>query len=163
MSQEDTTATADVEADEVTTDDTGGTETEAQTFDRKYVEQLRRENAAARKARQELEQRVQEFEDRDKTEQEKTAERLAAAEKRANEAEARLLRSEVAADKGVPPKLAKFLTGTSKEELEESADEILSEIAGSRRTTSFDGGPRDSETSQDGDMNARLRALVRGK
>lgn len=138
----------------------GGDDERRDQFDREYVEKLRRENAAARKARQEAEARVKEFEDRDKSDQEKAAERLQAAEQRAIEAEAKVLRTDVAAAKDVPVKLAKFLTGSTKEELEKSADELLAELNGTRRT-SFDGGARGrGQAPAAGDMDAAIRAAA---
>lgn len=77
---------------------------------------------AERDARAAAEKRLKEFEDRDKTEAEKTAERLAAAEKRADELEAKALRAEVAASKGVP---ASLLSGSTKQELEAYADQLI--------------------------------------
>ena len=67
-------------------------------------------------------QKYAEWEEANKTEAQKTADRLAAAEKRATELEAKALRSEVAAAKGVPSAL---LTGSTQEELEAAADALL--------------------------------------
>lgn len=66
--------------------------------------------------------KLAEIEEANKTEAEKTAERLAAAEKRAAELEAKALRAEVAAAKGVPFAL---LTGSTQEELEAAADALI--------------------------------------
>lgn len=82
---------------------------------------------------------------------------------RAESAETKLLRYEVAADKGVSPKLAKFLSGSTKEEIEEAADELLAEVGGGKTPTGgHDGGPRGSATAaaSSGDMNARIRAAA---
>lgn len=57
-----------------------------------------------------------------KTEAEKVAERLAAAEKRAAQLEVKALRAEVAAAKGVPVSL---LSGSTQEELEAAADALI--------------------------------------
>lgn len=57
-----------------------------------------------------------------KTEAEKAADRLAAAEKRANDAELKALRADVALAKGIP---ANLITGTTQAELEASADALL--------------------------------------
>lgn len=57
-----------------------------------------------------------------KTEAEKAAEALAAAEKRAAELELKAARAEVAAAKGVP---ADLLTGSTQAELEASADALI--------------------------------------
>lgn len=84
--------------------------------------------AALRKANKEAETlrlRLKEFEDRDKSEAEKVAERLAAAEDRASKAETDLIRMEVAAAKGLTPAQAKRLVGATREELETDADELV--------------------------------------
>lgn len=66
--------------------------------------------------------KLEEIEQANKTEAEKAAARAEAAEKRANELEAKALKAEVAASKGVP---AALLTGSTQEELEESADALI--------------------------------------
>jgi len=84
--------------------------------------------AALRKANKEAETlrlKLQEFEDRDKTEAQKLADRAEAAEKRAVELETKALRLEVASEKGLTPAQAKRLVGTTREELEADADELL--------------------------------------
>lgn len=81
-----------------------------------------KENHAAAKANEDAAKRLAEIEEANKTEVEKTAERLAAAEKRAAELEVRSIRAEVAAAKGVP---AVLLTGSTQEELEASAVALL--------------------------------------
>lgn len=62
------------------------------------------------------------LQDKDKTEAQREKDRADAAERKALELEARVLRSDVASEKGVP---AALLTGTTKEELEASADALL--------------------------------------
>lgn len=86
---------------------------------------------AERKARRDaeaqlknLQDELQAIKDRDKSDGEKLAEKLAAAEKRAADAEAQALRLEVAAEKGVKPR---WLTGTTREELEAAAEEYLAD------------------------------------
>lgn len=84
--------------------------------------------AALRKANEEAKAnrlRVKELEDRDKSETEKLSEATAAATRRADEAEARALRLEVAADKGLTPQQARRLVGDSLEDLQADADELL--------------------------------------
>lgn len=54
------------------------------------------------------------------------ADKLAELEKRANEADARALRAEVASVKGLSETQAKRLTGSTREELEADADDLLS-------------------------------------
>jgi len=62
------------------------------------------------------------LEEANKTEAQKIADKLAAAEKRAVELESKALRAEVAAAKGVPVAL---LTGSTQEELEAAADALI--------------------------------------
>ena len=69
--------------------------------------------------------KAQELEDAGKTETQRLAEAASAAEKRAAEAEAKILRLEVAGEKGLTPAQARRLVGTTKEELEADADELL--------------------------------------
>lgn len=128
---------------------------EPKVFDEDYVKGLRGEAASYRTKANELAAKLQEIEDRDKSDQQKAIERAEAAERRASEAESKVLRADVAADKGVPAKLAKFLTGSTKEDLEKSADELLSELKANGHT-SFDGGPRDGQVPA-GDMDAAIR------
>ena len=59
--------------------------------------------------------------------------RRRSAAKRAEAAEARALRHEVAAAKGLTPAQAKRLAGTTKEELEADADEILADFAPAKK------------------------------
>ncbi len=66
-----------------------------------------------------------EAEQASKTELQRAQEAAQAAEKRAQEAEARAFRAEVAEAKGVP---ASVLRGTTKEELEAHADEVLAAL-----------------------------------
>lgn len=74
--------------------------------------------------------RLAEIENANKTEAQKTAEALETAKQQAAEATAQLLRYEVAADEGVPPTLVRFLTGATREEIEESAKALMSAIPG---------------------------------
>jgi len=75
-------------------------------------------------------QRLTDIENANKTEAQKQAEALEAALQREAAATSQLLRYEVAADKGVPPGLVRFLTGTSREEIEEAATALLEAIPG---------------------------------
>lgn len=95
--------------------------------DPKPDSELDKMKAALRKANKEAEEnrrKLKEFEDRDKSESEKLAERIAAAERRAEEAEAKSLRFEVSVEKGVK---ARWLSGTTREELEAAAEEYLAD------------------------------------
>lgn len=86
---------------------------------------LARKHEARAKANVAAARRVEELENEGKSEAEKLSDRASAAEERANAAEQRALRLEVAAAKGLSPAQAKRLVGTSREELEADADELL--------------------------------------
>lgn len=82
-----------------------------------------------KKRADELAAKLREIEDRDKSETQRAQAAAAEAAKRAEAAESRLVRLEVAADKGLTPGQAKRLVGTTREELEADADEILAEFS----------------------------------
>jgi hypothetical protein len=90
------------------------------------------ENANLRKRLQELEplaKKAKDLEDAGKSEAERLTERATTAEERATTAEQKLLRLEVAIDKGLTPAQARRLVGATKEELEEDADDLLASFA----------------------------------
>jgi hypothetical protein len=89
---------------------------------------LSRKNEAQAKSNADAARRLTEIEEAQKTAEQKAAERLAAAEARASEMEARALRAEVVAEKQVPANLAKFVTGSNREELAAAADDLLAAI-----------------------------------
>jgi hypothetical protein len=106
-----------------------------------------RKNEQQAKANADAAKRLAEIEEAQKTAEQKAAERLAAAEQRASEMEARALRAEVVAEKAVPANLAKFVTGSTREELEAAADELLAAVPAARTGPRPDPsqGPRGSE------------------
>ena len=125
MSEDITADAGDTTTESVATDEKPFTAPQSQDDLNKIIEtRLARERAKfadydeLRKAAEKLSA----IEAANKSEAEKTAERLAAAEKRASELEAQALRAEVANEKGVP---AKLLSGASREELEAAADELI--------------------------------------
>lgn len=73
--------------------------------------------------------RLDELEAADKSEADKLRDQLAEAQRTAQEAELRAMRSEVAASKGLTAAQAKRLQGSSPEELEADADELLTSFA----------------------------------
>lgn len=81
-----------------------------------------KEWAAKAKENEGAAQRLKELEEANKSEAEKATARAEAAEKRAVEAEAKALRADIAIEKNVP---AALLSGTSREELEASADALI--------------------------------------
>lgn len=118
--------------------------------------------------------KLKEIEDKDKSDSEKLAERVAAAEKRADEAEVRVLRAEVAVAKGLKPELHEFLTGTTREELEARADKLVLATAGqapkpdeqkpnvSRRPNPALSGGGDPTTEPEETDPVKLASAIRG-
>src|ERR1044072_1025931 len=135
-----------------------------QTFDAEYVKRLRAEGASYRARAKGAEGKVRTFEDRDKTEQQRLEERAATAEGRATAAETKLMRFEIALDKGIPSRLINRLQGSTREELEQDADNLLQEFGlgeGGQTPTrpDFGAGVRSSGGNGEdaGDMNAIIR------
>jgi len=80
------------------------------------------------KALIEAERCLKEAEDADKTELQKATDRITTAEKLAADAGARATRYEVAAELGIHAKHLKYLTGSTREEIEESGKGILDDF-----------------------------------
>lgn len=102
--------------------------------------------------------KLAQLEDADKTEAQKAADALAAAQQRVKELEGSQLASTVAAAKGVP---ASLITGSTKEELERSADELLAwrgEKAASKPVVRKVG----ESPTKTNDKNGPMRDFVRG-
>jgi len=162
MADETTTSTEDettTAADEETTTDA---ELLAGAKNQDAVKNaLKSEREAAKTARKEAEQlaaKVKEYEDKDKSDQQKLEEAAKVAESKASEATLKALRYEVAAEKELPLKWAARLSGNTKEELLADATELAKELkTGSR--TSMDGGARQpAPTSAGMDTLIRERA-----
>jgi hypothetical protein len=116
---------------------------EPRTYSEAYVKQLRREASSYRTKLTSMEGRLRELEDRDKSEQDKLAERVTAAEARAVEAETRLLRLDVAREHGLDLDAAAFLTGSTREEVELRAEELAKLLKDKAKPSAgFDGGAR---------------------
>lgn len=107
---------------------------------RREAEKQRKDLEARLKELEPLAAKAKQLEDSKKTETEKLGEKLTAAEKRAVEAEQRALRLEVASAKGLTQAQAKRLVGTTKEELEADADELLTSFG----ATDTSGAPKGS-------------------
>ncbi|MET9550540.1 hypothetical protein ABZY36_35345 [Streptomyces sp. NPDC006627] len=124
---------------------------------KKALQEERRKARTAEKQLSELQKRLQEFEDRDKTEAQKLTERAAAAEKSAADAQTELMRYRVAADKKLPAELAARLRGGTPEEMAADADELLAllDAQQQRQTPNYDGGVR--QTARPTSMNDLIR------
>jgi uncharacterized protein involved in type VI secretion and phage assembly len=73
-------------------------------------------------------------------------ERVAEIERQARESESRALRAEVANAKGLTPNQAKRLVGSTREELEADADELLADIGAQKKQNNV--VPREGRTPQ---------------
>lgn len=116
---DDSAVSTDTQADNSATEDSLG------DAGKKALEAERRNARAAAKERDALAARLKEFEDRDKSEADKAIERAAAAEARVAELESQATRLEVAFENGLTPAQAKRLVGSTREELEADAKELL--------------------------------------
>lgn len=136
-------------------------------------QQLREMRTALRKANKEAADartKLKDLEDKDKSEGERAQSAAAAAEKRAEAAEARALRLEVATRKGLNAAQAKRLVGSTEEELEADADEILESFKPAegdkppvpgKPTADLKGG---GDPTEDVDVNVRevIESIPRG-
>lgn len=143
-----------VESTEVEANEVPAQETDWKAEARKW-EQRAKENRAKAKELEGKAAKYDEFEDAQKSEVEKLQARLEKAEREAAEYQTAALRNEVAAAKGVP---ANLLHGSSREELEAHADELISfrgeqknapssPLLGKTNARPVDGTPADSFAS----------------
>lgn len=167
MADDDSTTSTDVTETQSATDTAQQDDVTASLGEggKKALDAERKARAAAErtatstaKERDKLAARLQELEDREKTDAQKLTERAQAAEAEAAKASARLLRFEVASDKKLPAGWANRLQGSTKEELEADADALLKELGETRQRQSpdYDGGVR-KQAPAPTDMNALIR------
>lgn len=117
-------------------------------------EKRAKENADAAK-------RLGEIEESQKSEAQKVADRLAQAESDAGTAASRADRAEIALSKGLTLSQAKRLVGTTREELEADADELLKDIG--VQTSRGNRAPGEGKTSKpkaDEDRREFVRQLT---
>lgn len=98
------------------------------------------EAAELRKRLKSAESKLKDIEDAGKSELEKERETRLKLEAQLKAATTAQLRHQVAGDKGVPSNLVKFLSGTTQQELEESAAELLDAV-GAGKPDATDGKP----------------------
>lgn len=124
MSEEMTENTSVETTDEVVETDSTSTETD-------WKREARKWESRAKAAQQDKEaaQKWREYEASLKPLEERRAEELAQARKEAEAAQQTLLRYQIASEKGIPANAIKLLTGSSKEEIESAADELLALIS----------------------------------
>lgn len=105
--------------------DTGDEVEKWKAMARKHEAEAKKNSDAAKK--------LQELEDANKSESQKLTDRATEAEKRAEAADARALKLEIAGEKGLTPKQAARLVGTTRAELEADADELLESFGGASK------------------------------
>lgn len=102
--------------------------------------------------------RLAEIEEAQKTDAEKAAQRLSQAEEGLSSATSRADRAEVALAKGLTLNQAKRLVGSTREELEADADELLKDIAPTKRGNHV---PAEGRTSTNKPADDDRREFVR--
>lgn len=125
--------------------------------------------AKANKEAETWRKKVKEYEDASKSDLEKAQSKAAEAEYRAQEAETRYLRLEVASEKGLTAAQARRLQGSTREELEKDADELLKEFGGGEKGTKPPArkpaerlkGGSDPESSPDPDPDEIVKKIRR--
>lgn len=105
-----------------TTEETG---TEQQQTRTDIPPEVKRALARANKEAETLRLRLREFEDRDKTEAQKLQEERDALKSERDALALQSLRREVADEKGLTPAQARRLVGTTREEMEADADDLI--------------------------------------
>lgn len=117
----------------------------------------REQRKAAEKELAKYRKAEQEKADADRTE----AEKRAAAEQRAVDAELRATRLEVAHEKGLTPAQAKRLVGTTREELEADADEVLRDFPVAPAAPAGPAKPKpDPSQGPKGEAHTRAKTLT---
>ena len=123
---------------------------------RKHETEAKNNRAAATK--------LAELEERDKSEQQRLADRAEAAEKRAAELELTTLRQEIGSAKGLTASQARRLYGTTREELEADADDLLAAFPAPKPSSgSADQGVRSSGVDYSTMSDAELQKATRGR
>lgn len=108
---------------------------------KKALDAIRAEKRAAEKRAKDAEDQLKTLQDKDKSESERLTEKVTQLEKDLTAATARADRFEVALDKGLDMTRAKRLTGTTREELEADADELITWTAGKDDKPAVPGKP----------------------
>lgn len=140
-----------------------GAEQEPKVFDAEYVDKLRKESAKYRteaKANADAAKRLAEIEEASKTEAQKVADRLTAAEQKAADAERRALRFEIASEFRLSPENAKRLEHVPSEEgMREIAAALAAQDAEKRKNGNHVPREGNSPTPPADDP---MRAFARG-
>lgn len=112
----------------------------------KALEEWKKRARDAERNAKQMDARLRELEDRDKTEAQRLTDQLTSAVTRAEAAETLAARLRVAVAKGLPADLAERLRGTTEEELAADADTLLALLAPKDTATAATPGPRPDMT-----------------
>lgn len=154
MSDELNPTETEVEAEETKPQGDGSeTEIDWKSEARKWEKRAKEANALREDA-----EKWREYEAAQKPAQERMVEDLASARAEAEAAKQTLLRYEIAAAKAIPAEAVKLLTGSTKEDLEESADTLLSLIANQSKPKSPQPDPSQGKPVQRGTSTANAFA-----
>lgn len=131
-------------------EDTKSEKRESKVPDEAYVKSLRHEAADNRKALEAANAKLAELEDRDRSDLEKAQRKIADAQKRVDEAvtraeraEAYVVRQQVAVERDFKASAVPLLHGTTREEIEASADALVAWAKDNeKQPLGFDGGAR---------------------
>jgi hypothetical protein len=117
---------------------------------------LSRKNEETAKANSSAAKKLAELEEANKSEIEKAQARADAAEKELNQSRIQALRAEVALDKKLTPSQAKRLVGSTREELEADADELLADL----KNTAPAGAPTPDGQGKQGDPVGQTKQIT---
>jgi hypothetical protein len=133
---------------------------------RKHEAQAKENLAAA--------QKLAAYEESQKSESQKAADRMAVLEREVSEAKTTALRYEVGVEKGVPTKLLRYLSGSTKEELEANAAQLIADFGTgtdpSKGAGAQSGRPREAlrpgaapgaNPDPNAEINSRIREAIR--
>ena len=99
--------------------------------------------------------KVKAFEDAQKTAEQRSADDLAASRKETAEARLQVLRYEVAIAKGMPVKMARRLAGSTREELEVDADDLMATLSATLEGGAGQGDPKSADPKPNGGLKTR--------
>lgn len=121
---------------------------------------LARKHEQAAKANAGAAKKLADIENASKTEQQRLEERATAAERERDEQAAALLRMRVAVAKQLPADLVDRLRGSTEQELQADADQLLTLMSGARPRGDIDQGAR-TQSAAPSDMNDLIRRAAR--
>lgn len=110
--------------------------------DRDKWKDLSRKHEERSKANADAADELKKFRESKQTDEEKVAEQLTELKKRADDADLRAVRAEVAQAKGLTPAQAKRLQGASRDELESDAEDLLQSFPAPKEEEGGEGKPK---------------------